>query len=427
MNESLKNKIPDTIVKHIRLLCYTLAMNSDNPEFETRHMELVESNCIKIAKRRGMDESIAVSIACMHDLGRVKNRVYGKGHAAESAVVAESILSDHGIDGKPRKIIIRAIGKHNRKGRIHDKYSELIKDADSISVFEGRDINGQRTFEYIRYKYADSVKCEVMVNPGAGAAGLLKSGIANTSQDLAGLKNSESPYGLIHEIRTGIRKARSVLWHMKNNPKVAKSGVMDRLDSGLNEIAEDYDRLRELQVFRKNIKGIDGCGELYTYLDKQRKNELKRILSKKLRSQIKMIEELQKIEKKIKNPAEGQNPGGAEYLKKLKKVIEAVENNDVKSLHRLRIACKKFIYLEEAGILSFSQPDIKDLLVSINRNLGIMNDAVANERLVVNMERNGTPGTSGKELDFAKKIISDKFLAAGKESRLDILELRLRI
>ncbi|MFO7611359.1 MAG: CHAD domain-containing protein [Clostridia bacterium] len=427
MNESSKNKIPDNIVKHIRLLCYTLALNSDDPGFETRHMELVESNCIKLAKRRGMDESIAVSIACLHDLGRVKNRVYGKGHAVESAVVAESILSDCRIDGKPRKIIIRAIGNHNRKGRVNDKYSELIKDADSISAFDGGGISAQRTFEYIRCKYADSVKVEVIENPKADMAGSIKSSMANILINLTDLKNSETPYRLIHEIRTDIRKTRSVLWYMKNNPKAGKSGTFDRLDSGLNEIAEDYDRLRELQVFRKGIKGMDGCAELYTYLDKQRKNEWKRILNKKLRSHIKLADELQKNVERLKNPAEGLMPAGNEYLKKLKKAMEEVNDDDVESMHRLRIACKKFIYLEEAGILSFSKPEIKDLLISINRNLGIINDAAENIRLLMKMGKQGGKSFPAIQIDFTKKIMMDKARNAVKESKPDILELRLRI
>jgi len=88
-----------------------------------------------LAEKRGLDPQIATMIGLMHDIhtAMTGNRL---DHALLGSQKARVILTELGIvDDDELEIICHAISKHSKKRKVHDEYSELIKDADVLSHY----------------------------------------------------------------------------------------------------------------------------------------------------------------------------------------------------------------------------------------------------------------------------------------------------
>jgi uncharacterized protein len=96
------------------------------------HLYGVAQNCTLLALKRGLDVELCAIIGMLHDIFTYKYQ-YVKNHAVLGMDEAEQILVKLDVFSKKEiKLLITAIGNHSDKKNKHDKYSEMIKDADVL-------------------------------------------------------------------------------------------------------------------------------------------------------------------------------------------------------------------------------------------------------------------------------------------------------
>lgn len=96
------------------------------------HLYGVAQNCSILAIKKGLDIELCAVIGMLHDIYTYKNG-YVKEHAVLGVRVAEKILQKLSVFTDDEiEIIKTAIGNHSDKKNKHDKYSELLKDADVL-------------------------------------------------------------------------------------------------------------------------------------------------------------------------------------------------------------------------------------------------------------------------------------------------------
>ncbi len=96
------------------------------------HLYGVAQNCTLLAIKRKLNVELCTIIGLLHDIYTYKYG-YVKEHAALGATEAESLLRDLEIFTEEEiQIIKTAISHHSDKKTKHDKYSELLKDADVL-------------------------------------------------------------------------------------------------------------------------------------------------------------------------------------------------------------------------------------------------------------------------------------------------------
>ena len=107
------------------------------PDVELRrrgyiHLYGVAQNCSILAIKRGLDIELASIIGMLHDIYTYKHG-YVKEHALLGAPEAEKILCELNFFTKEEiQMVKSAITNHSDKKTKHDKYSELLKDADVL-------------------------------------------------------------------------------------------------------------------------------------------------------------------------------------------------------------------------------------------------------------------------------------------------------
>ena len=113
----------------------TILLNQTDMEVRRHgyiHLYGVADNCMLLAMKRGLDIELCAIIGLLHDIYTYKYG-YVKNHAAlgvqesEDLLLKLEIFSDDEI-----KIVKNAIAYHSDKKNKHDKYSEVIKDADLL-------------------------------------------------------------------------------------------------------------------------------------------------------------------------------------------------------------------------------------------------------------------------------------------------------
>lgn len=113
----------------------TILLNQENVNVRPEgyiHLYGVAQNCTLLAIKRGLDVEICTIIGLLHDIYTYKFG-YVKEHALLGSKEAESLLRDLEVfTDEEIEIIKIAIRYHSDKKTIHDKYSELLKDADLL-------------------------------------------------------------------------------------------------------------------------------------------------------------------------------------------------------------------------------------------------------------------------------------------------------
>ena len=99
------------------------------------HIDEVADYAAMIAAKRGLDVEVARMIGMLHDIHTLTHG-YMKGHAIPGSEIARELLTDSGlVSADELETICTAITFHSKKRAIHDAYSELIKDADTLSHY----------------------------------------------------------------------------------------------------------------------------------------------------------------------------------------------------------------------------------------------------------------------------------------------------
>jgi len=96
------------------------------------HLYGVAQNCTLLAIKRKLDIELCTIIGLLHDIYTYKYG-YVKEHAILGSSEAENLLIDLDVFTKDEiEIIKTAISNHSDKKTKHDKYSEMLKDADVL-------------------------------------------------------------------------------------------------------------------------------------------------------------------------------------------------------------------------------------------------------------------------------------------------------
>jgi len=96
------------------------------------HLYGVAQNCTLLAIKRKLDVELCTIIGLLHDIYTYKYD-YVKEHAILGASEAENLLIELDVFTKDEiEIIKTAISNHSDKKTKHDKYSEMLKDADVL-------------------------------------------------------------------------------------------------------------------------------------------------------------------------------------------------------------------------------------------------------------------------------------------------------
>jgi len=106
--------------------------NIDNRPEGYIHLYGVAQNCTMLAIKRGLNIELCTIAGLLHDIYTYKIG-YVKDHAVLGALEAENLLRDlEMFTDEEIEIIKTAISHHSDKKTKHDKYSELLKDADLL-------------------------------------------------------------------------------------------------------------------------------------------------------------------------------------------------------------------------------------------------------------------------------------------------------
>ena len=106
--------------------------NIDNRPEGYIHLYGVAQNCTMLAIKRRLDVELCTIAGLLHDIYTYKIG-YVKEHALLGAIEAENLLRDLELfTDEEIEIIKTAISHHSDKKTKHDKYSELLKDADLL-------------------------------------------------------------------------------------------------------------------------------------------------------------------------------------------------------------------------------------------------------------------------------------------------------
>lgn len=98
------------------------------------HLYGVAQNCSLLALKRGLDVELSSIIGMLHDVYTYKF-AYAKDHALLGATEAGNLLKRLNVFTDAEiEIVKNSISHHSDKKTKHDKYSELIKDADVLQA-----------------------------------------------------------------------------------------------------------------------------------------------------------------------------------------------------------------------------------------------------------------------------------------------------
>jgi len=96
------------------------------------HLYGVTQNCTLLAIKRGLDTELCTIMGMLHDIHTYKY-CYVKEHAKLGAIEAENLLTELNLFTADEIQLVRnSILNHSDKKTKHDKYSELLKDADVL-------------------------------------------------------------------------------------------------------------------------------------------------------------------------------------------------------------------------------------------------------------------------------------------------------
>lgn len=99
------------------------------------HLSGVSSLSAYLANQRHLNEELASIIGLLHDCSTYLTGT-SFDHASRSSDIARKILNElHLFDRFEINIICNAIRNHSDKDKLHDEYSELIKDADVLHQY----------------------------------------------------------------------------------------------------------------------------------------------------------------------------------------------------------------------------------------------------------------------------------------------------
>jgi HD superfamily phosphodiesterase len=408
---SFLNETADDIQKRI----YTILDDLTPSDFDYHHVRHVLKYSIQLAYARSMDLDIARIIALLHDSGRIIGGVFGSSHAMEGALLAGEWLTEYQMDTETIELITTAISVHNKKKKIHDPYSELIKDADSIAHLEefGSDIS---PYEFVRAGDALLKPLSFDLNKDLDINKSVKKRVKLIKELVKDMSSMGISDKRVHDFRVLTRRIRAMLW-------LCKGKKWDKTEKRYNVMLRGnfkmFERARELAVLNILMKDLG--------LNKEERMPIKKMLEAEkeyLRSQLPSIYKVIDANK---------IPGLKVTQKMSKKKIRfyrdtllSVNTDDIETLHQLRILGKKIKYLLEEDIFISREPVDYQMIVDMHELIGDLNDLRINDELIHSLAGQETYATLVQEYALLESELADKESQLIKQIKLQLFRMKKR-
>jgi HD superfamily phosphodiesterase len=408
---SFLSETADDIQKRI----YNILDDLTPADFDYHHVRHVLKYSIQLAHSRGMDLDIARIIALLHDSGRIIGGVYGSGHAMEGALITGEWLTEYQMDADTIELITTSISVHNKKKKIHDPYSELIKDADSIAHLEefGGDIS---PYEFVRAGDALLKPLSFDLNKDMDINKSVKKRVKLIKELVRDMSSMDISDKRVHDFRVLTRRIRAMLW-------LCKGKKWEKTEKRYNVMLRDsfkmFERARELAVLNILMKDLG--------LSKEERMPVKKMLEAEkeyLRGQLPAI---YKVIDAHKIP-------GLKVTQKMSKkkilfyrdTLLAVNTDDIETLHQFRILGKKFKYLLEEDVFISREPVDYQMIVDMHELIGDLNDLRVNDELIHSLSGQEAYATLVQEYALLDSELANKEAQLIKQIKLQLFRMKKR-
>lgn len=230
---------------------------------EVFHIRTVASIMALLAPGRDLDPGLGRLIGLLHDVGRLKPCGSVKRHAEAGAVMVDEFLKEKEILSAELRIsVVSAVRRHSSKGKIHNPYDELLKDADVFHRFLEGDpslqkpswnrratkvlnefvgLSRKKTNQILKLSSTD---CTVR----QGYFRVLSQAEAQTDlwQDVV------LDASLVHEIRVYIRQMKALLYLFK---PLMKGNAYRKSQQYLKKALQSFEAAREAWVELEAVRG----------------------------------------------------------------------------------------------------------------------------------------------------------------------------
>ncbi len=215
------------------------------------------------------------------------------------------------------------------------------------------------------------------------------------------LNYQNNPYNpkTTHKLRVKIRKLRALLNFIK---LIIDEDIYDKLNASLRETAQVFVKVREIDVLIELCGEIalekpelsEGYKDLFNYLGKERRKEMRRTFNKTNKSLIentlalceKEILELEFNQDSWEDFAEKRMK---KRIKKLEKRLEETDEKDYDYVHKTRITAKKVRYAaaDFGSIMKKTHKKAHKKAEEIQDELGHQTDLHINQNLLTEFEK----------------------------------------
>ncbi|VDN46995.1 conserved protein of unknown function [Petrocella atlantisensis] len=387
------------ILENIRYRVYQVLDQLGQQSYDYQHVRSVERLSGEMAKRRGLNSDIAQTIALLHDMGRITENAMGKEHGIVGSRLAFRWLTDYNVEAPIKQIVVDAVAKHNKKKQIDGPYDELIKDCDALA-HELEIGEYLPKYEQMRCEQAYKLFFKIVMRDLDEIDRIFQEKWRDLFRVLKSLDEQALDSKQVHTIRTEIRTLRAMIWMLNGY----QSKGVKNLEHFLKEVFIDLEQSRKLSVFRKSLKKAEASNKLIGQVSKLLQDENKKMIRKIRKRTLKREKSVDKVNIGLK--AVPQHEALAikykiqEDLKKdYVSLLEKVSIKNLKSLHKLRIFGKKFLYLAESGVIIFLDEHDGQLYSNIHRTVGGLNDIEENKKLLKIFMKEKSISLKKKEMD----------------------------
>lgn len=367
------------IIYYLKGLAEGYAHQSQNSEFEVQHLMDVEKAVLMLCHTRNLSVEKGLIMAYSHDLGRLKEGVTGKVHSKVSGKILKELLKNKDFSKKEVKSICKSVRHHNQKEKIHDAYSELIKDADSLAHgWEGL-VERDDFYEQVR------VLAAVLETPKVQGASQQhwQAALEKAYSKIVKCVNDEIAFSAqsefwVHDLRVAIRKTRSILWILKQQKEFGSLEELRDLDARLEKMAKALEYVRILQVALGKV-----ALNKKTYKDFQRQVTAAFLNMGQQYDKLFSLEGLEtQLEKVMAHIPQEMENACQMLLFKTFKLARSVDLSRSKKLHALRIYTKRIKYLSQMGLIDISTGSsdrkaselLEETFLELNDLLGDLHD-----------------------------------------------------
>lgn len=368
-------------VSYLKTIALKHAGDSADPAFELQHLRHVVSYSKKLAKLRDLDKELALIIAYGHDLGRTMKGYTGKGHAQAGAEAAADILRKHSsLSNKKIKIVSKAILTHPKKKTIGSRYSELIKDADSLAHHKEGLIAEEDWAELYRVKACKIKDISIKAAPISAWYDNWKNNLGFLTENM----DSDDAYSpsWVHKKRLAIRQLKIINRYFIKLDQNNKT-LLKELNTVLKIYFKSLENPRKYFVLREILTDLNQDSKaldikLEEDLDSSAK-EIRTILSDNPIID-KLDDILKRADEEITLPSDkaiskhNKDKIWTRELRKFIHITASSESASIEDLHKARIKGKRFKYMADLELIDFSSKYLYKSTVHFHKTIGALHD-----------------------------------------------------